>query len=144
MLINESIQIQQDPSAIWEFWLDVSNDTRWREGIIKAEWTSPPPYGVGSTGEHTHEKIGKMNWSVTKYVEGHSFEFVHTAGGLRDSIAFFSVDPTPEGCLATVQMNVSGPILMRVMMFFMRGIMRKGVRDDLATLKALLEDAEKA
>jgi hypothetical protein len=31
--------------------MDVANDVQWRNGIIKAEWTSQPPYGIGSTGE---------------------------------------------------------------------------------------------
>jgi len=139
MLINESIHIQQKPDSNWDFWLDVSNDVQWRDGIVKAEWSSPPPYGVGSTGIHTHEKIGAMHWRVTKLVEGSSFEFMHTAGELKHSIATFSVAPTKNGSLVTVQMNVSGPILMRIMMIFMSRLMRRGVQSDLETLKSIME-----
>jgi hypothetical protein len=139
MVINESISIARKPELIWEYWLDVSNDVHWRNGITKAVWTSHPPYGIGSTGEHTHKDIGVMNWEVTAFNDGSSFEFIHTAGGLKGSIAFFNVASENNGSRVNVQMRVSGPIIMRFMMLFMAGIMRKGVRGDLYKLKELME-----
>ena len=119
--------------------MDVTNDVRWRNGITKAEWTSQPPYGIGSTGEHTHKDMGAMNWEVTRFEDGHSFEFIHTAGGLKGSIAIFQVEPENKGSRVNIQMRISGPFVMRFMMFFMGGIMRKGVRSDLQKLKKLME-----
>ena len=119
--------------------MDVSNDVHWRNGIIKAEWTCQPPYGIGSTGEHTHKDIGLMEWEVTGYEEGSSFEFMHTAGGLKGSIAFFKVELEDNGSKVNVRMNVSGPLIMRLMMLIMAGRMRKGVRGDLQKLKEILE-----
>ena len=139
MLIDESIYISCTPDSIWTYWMDVSNDVHWRDGIIKAEWTSQPPYGIGSTGEHTHKDIGVMTWEVTGLEDGSSFKFIHTAGGLKGSIAFFKVEPENNGSHVSVKMSVSGPFLMRIMMLFMAGIMRKGVRGDLHKLKQLQE-----
>ncbi len=139
MLINESISISRNPESIWTYWMDVTNDVHWRDGIIKAEWTSPPPYRIGSTGAHTHEKMGILYWEVTKFEDGRSFEFIHTAGGLKGSIAIFQVEPEVNGSRVQVQMKMTGPFLMRIMMFFMAGIMRKGVRGDLHKLRELLE-----
>ena len=139
MLINETISISQKPESIWGFWWDVSNDVQWRNGITKAEWTSQAPYGIGSTGEHTHKDMGVLNWEVTRYEDGRSFEFIHTAGGLKGSIAYFQVEPGENGSSVHVQMRMSGPFIMRFMMFFMGGIMRKGVRGDLQKLKELME-----
>ena len=110
-----------------------------RSGITKAVWTSQPPYGLGSTGEHTHKDMGVMNWEVTSFHDGSSFEFIHTAGGLKGSIAIFNVESENNGSSVNVQMRMSGPLIMRVMMIFMGGIMRKGVRGDLQKLKELLE-----
>lgn len=70
MVINESISIAKKPDSIWEYWMDVSNDIHWRNGITKAVWTSQPPYGIGSTGEHTHKDMGVMNWEVTWFDDG--------------------------------------------------------------------------
>ncbi|MEN8204184.1 MAG: SRPBCC family protein [Bacteroidota bacterium] len=139
MLINESKSISQKPDMIWTYWIDVTNDIHWRDGIIKAVWTSPPPYGIGSTGDHTHEKMGILSWEVTKFEDGRSFEFIHTAGGLKGSIAIFQVEPEINGSRVQVQMKMTGPFLMRFMMFFMAGMMRNGVRGDLQKLKELME-----
>ena len=64
MIINESISISRKPESIWNYWMDVSNDVYWRDGMTKAEWTSHPLYGIGSTGEHTHKDIGLMKWEA--------------------------------------------------------------------------------
>ena len=139
MLINETLSISIKPKSIWSFWMDVTNDVQWRNGITKAEWTSQPPYGIGSTGEHIHEKMGAMIWEVTRFEDGRSFEFTHTAGGLKGSVAFFQVEPENKGSRVQVQMKMSGPIIMHFMIFFMGRMMRKGVRGDLQMLKELME-----
>lgn len=142
MVINESISISRKPEIIWDYWIDVSNDVYWRDGMTSAGWTSQPPYGIGSTGRHIHKDIGAMTWEVTGFEDGSSFEFVHTTGGLKGSIAFFKVEPENNGSRVIVQMRVSGPFIMRIMTIFMAGIMRKGVRGDLKKLKELLEKQE--
>ena len=139
MIINESISISRKPESIWSYLMDVSNDVHWRNGMTKAEWTSQPPYGPGSKGEHTHKEIGIMNWEVTRIEDGSSFEFIHTAGGLKGSIAAFQVEAENKGSRVNVQMRMSGPFIMRFMMFFMGSMMRKGVRGDLHKLKDLME-----
>ena len=119
--------------------MDVTNDIQWRNGITKAEWTSQPPYGIGSTGEHTHKDTGALKWEISRFEDGRSFEFIHTAGGLKGSIAFFQVEPENNGSRVNVQIRLSGPFIMRFMMFFMACMMRNGVRGDLQKLKELLE-----
>lgn len=119
--------------------MEVSNDVLWRDGIIKAEWTSLPPHGIGSTGEHTHKNMGIMKWETTSMEDGRSFEFIHTEGGLKGSMAFFQVEAENSGSRVKVQMRMSGPFIMRMMIFFMGVTMRKSVRNDLQKLKDILE-----
>ena len=119
--------------------MDVSNDVQWRNGMSKAEWTSQPPYGLGSTGEHTHKGIGIMKWELTKFEDGSCFEFIHTEGGLKGSIALFQVEKENKGSRVNVQMRTSGPFIMRFMMLFMGKTMRKAVRSDVQKLKELIE-----
>ena len=140
MVINESISISRNPESIWSYWIDVANDVQWRNGITKAEWTSRPPFGIGSTGEHTHKDTGALKWEISRFEDGRSFEFIHTAGSLKGSIAFFQVEPENNASRVNVQMRMSGPIIMRIMIFFMGSTMRKGVRGDLQKLKELLEN----
>ena len=118
--------------------MDVSNDVQWRSGMTKAEWTTQAPYGIGSRGEHTHKDMGVMKWEVTGIEEGRSFEFIHTAGGLKGSIAFFQVEAENKRSRVNVQMQMSGPIIMRIMIFFMGATMRKSVRGDLQRLEIIL------
>lgn len=80
-----------------------------------------------------------MNWEITRFEDGSSFEFIHAAGGLKGSIAIFQVEPENKGSRVNIQMRISGPFVMRFMMFFMGGIMRKGVRSDLQKLKELMD-----
>jgi len=80
-----------------------------------------------------------MTWEIARIEDGSSFEFIHTAGALKGSIAFFQVGPENNGSRVKVQMRMSGPIIMRIMMFFMGSMMRKGVRGDLQKLKELIE-----
>ena len=108
--------------------MDVNNNIHWRNGIIKAEWTSKPPFGIGSTGEHTHKDMGVMKWEITRFEDGRSFEFIHTAGGFKGSIAIFRVEPENNGSRVSIQMRMSGPLILRIMMVFMRGMMRRGVQ----------------
>lgn len=61
MLIDESLFIATKPEAIWEYWMEVSNDLHWCDGITKAVWTTDPPHGIGTKGEHTHKDMGVVN-----------------------------------------------------------------------------------
>ncbi len=139
MVIKESISISRIPESIWNYWMDVRNDVHWRNGITEAVWTSKPPYGKGSTGKHTHKDMGAMTWEVTRFKDGCSFEFIHKTGALEGSIAIFQVDQETNGSRVNVQVRMTGPLFMRVMMLFMGKMMRKGIQGDLLKLKEIME-----
>ncbi|MCF7807042.1 MAG: SRPBCC family protein [Candidatus Marinimicrobia bacterium] len=139
MVNMESVFIAQKPDVIWEFLEDVRNDVVWRQGITKAEWTSKPPYGAGSTGEHTHKQVGRLKWVITQYEPGNSFEFKHIEGALAGSTAFFRVQPENGGSRVDFQATFTGPLKFRFMLIFMGGMMRKSMKTDLQTLKNHLE-----
>ncbi len=139
MEINESISISQSPESIWDFWLPVETDAQWRGGITKAEWTSQPPYGVGSCGVHYANDIGAMSWEVIEWEDGRYFLFIHTKGRLKGSIASYHVDPENGGSRVSIKAKMKGPFIMRVLMVFMKGKMTKGIKEDLQRLKNLME-----
>lgn len=140
MVINESISISQNPETIWNFWIVVTKDVQWRDGIIKAEWTSQPPYGIGSTGVHYHKDLGAMNWEVIRFEDGRYFEFIHREGKLKDSIASFHVEAGKSGSQVSVHAKIMAPFYMRIILLFMRGMMIKGMQADLKKLKELMEN----
>ena len=140
MEINESISISQSPEKIWNFWLPVTTDVQWRDGIFKAEWTSQPPYGIGSTGVHYHEKFGAMPWTVTKMENDRHIEWIHNKDSiLKGSIASYHVEPVNGGSRVTLYAKMVTPLFMRIVMVFVRGKMIKGVRAELQKLKELME-----
>jgi uroporphyrinogen decarboxylase len=99
MVINESLLISRNPESIWSYWMDVTNDVHWRNGITKAEWTSQPPYGIGSTGEHIHEKMGAMIWEITRFEDARSFEFLHLLAKMMMEFSLAQLDLLVEAGL---------------------------------------------
>ena len=99
MRISCSITISQSPEKIWNFWMPVSTDAQWRSGVSKAEWTSQPPYGIGSTGVHFTTDLGPMSWKIISWEDGRCFEFVHIKGRLKGSKASYHVEPENGGSL---------------------------------------------
>ena len=139
MEINESISISQSPEKIWNFWMPVTTDAQWRDGITKAEWTSQPPYGIGSTGIHYHKDLGSMPWEIIKWEDNSFFEFVHRDGAFKGSIASYHVESENGGSRVTIKAKMVLPFFMRIILVFMKGKMIKGTKADLNKLKELME-----
>lgn len=139
MEINESISISQSPEKMWDYLALVTTDVQWREGITKAELTSPPPYGIGSTGVHYHKDLGAFPWTVVKWDEGRHMEWVHRESKLEGTIAFYHVEPEKDGSTVTLYIKMVVPFLMRIAMVFMRGKIVKGIKTDLKKLKTIME-----
>ena len=142
MEINESISISQSPEKIWDFWMPVTTDTQWRDGITKAEWTSQPPYGIDSTGVHYHKDFGAMPWTIIRWEDGRHTEWLHRESKIRGSTASYHVEPENGGCLVSLQAEMTGPLFMRIMLIFMGGMMKRGVKSDLLKLKEIMEEAQ--
>ena len=139
MEINESISISKSPDEIWNFRIPVSTDVQWRDGITKAELTSQPPYGVGSTGIHYHKDLGPMPWTIIKWENGRHMEWVHKESRIKGSIASYHIEPENGGSRVTVHAKMVGPLFMRIIIVFIGGKMKKGVKADLQKLKVLME-----
>jgi hypothetical protein len=134
-----SVSISQNPEKIWNFWLPVTTDVQWRDGIIKAEWTSQPPYGIGSTGAHIHKDFGEMPWTIIKWEEYRHMEWIHRDSKIKGSIASYHVEPENGGSRVTIYAKMAGPFIMRIIMLFMRGRMIKGLKAELMKLKEIME-----
>ena len=139
MEISESISIAQSPELIWKFWMPVSTDVQWRSGITKAELTSPPPYGVGTTGIHYHKDLGPMPWTSIKWEEGRHMEWVCEDSLMKGAIGFYHVEPENDGSRVTMQSTMAPPFFMRIIMVFMAGVIRKSMKGDLQKLKSIME-----
>ena len=139
MEINKSISISQNPDEIWNFWMPVTTDVQWRDGITKAELTSQPPYGVGSTGIHYHKDLGPMHWTIIKWENSRHMEWVFGESKMKGAIGFYHVEPEYNGSRVTMQTKMVLPFFMRIIMVFMAGKIKKRLKGDLQKLKAIME-----
>jgi hypothetical protein len=141
MKIKESIFILQSPVEIWKFWLPVSTDVQWRGGITKAEMTSQPPHGVGSTGIHYSKDLGPLPWTIIRWENGRHMEWVFgECKVMKGAIGYYHVDPESNGSRVSMESTMVPPFFMRIIMFFMSGKIRKGMKGDLQRLKAVMEN----
>ena len=140
MDLKASISISQNPDKIWDYWLPVTTDVQWRDGITKAELTSSPPNGVGSTGVHYHKALGPMPWTIIKWEDGRHMEWIFGDCKLKGFKGFYHVEPENDGSLVTMeQTQASLPFFMRFLMFFTQGIIKKSMKGDLQRLKSIME-----
>ena len=140
MEINESISISQNPQKIWNLWMPVTTDSQWRNGITKAELTSQPPFGVGSTGIHYHKDLGPMPWTIIKWEDGRHMEWIFGECRLKGFLGFYHVEPENDGSRVTMQQTKTVlPFFMRIIVVFSKGIIKRSMKGDLQKLKAIME-----
>lgn len=123
------------PSAVWAALLDAQAWTQWLP-ITKVTWTSPQPFGVGTT--RTVE-IGDQAVEETFFAweEGArmAFRFEKSSLPLSAAVEDYRVIPTATGCelvwlgKASAMWPLSGLIT---------GQLAKGLRDGMPKLEALI------
>lgn len=136
MEIKESISISQPPEKIWNYLFLVTTDVEWRTDYSKTEWTSEPPYGLGSTGVHYHKKMGAIPWSIIKWEEGRHMEWVIGESKFTGSIGSYHIEPENGGSIVTIRSKMVLPLIMRIIMAI---VGRKVVKADLLRLKTIME-----
>ena len=142
MEISKSITISRSSEDIWNFLKLVSTDAQWRNGITKAELTSQPPYGVGSTGIHYHKDLGPMPWTIIKWEDGRHMEWIFGTCRLKGFLGFYHVEPENDGSRVSMQQTKTAPpFFMRIIMVFSRGIIKKSMKGDLQRLKTIMEES---
>ena len=136
MEIKESIFIAKPPEDIWDYMLKVSTDVEWRTDYSRTEWTSKPPFGVGSTGIHHHKQMGAFPWKIIKWEDGRHMEWIIGESKFTGSTGSYHIEPENGGCRVTVQSKMLMPVLMQIIMAIMG---RKVVKADLVRLKIIME-----
>ncbi|GAB2987611.1 SRPBCC family protein [Nocardioides montaniterrae] len=88
------------PRSAEEFWADlVANPLHWCRGL-KIRWTSPAPYGVGTTRHVTSLGLIRANEHFFLWEEGHRHAFYFTDANLplfKSFAEYYEVEPTGEG-----------------------------------------------
>jgi uncharacterized protein YndB with AHSA1/START domain len=139
--IEESIEIDKPPAAVWDAIADYSFDLQWRNGL--QEMTPDPP-GPPTVGTKVHEVVKTSGREyvadtvVTELDPGASYRFTGsgTVGGLSGRRA---VQPALRGAVFTYEIELEPKGAMRLLRPVLGPMVRSGLRKDLGRLKQLLE-----
>ena len=128
------------PKQLFEVFSDADSWSRWATAIAYVTWTSPKPYGVGTTRmvtmrggivsyaeflaweSHSHLAF-RLNQSTSKgtgaFVE--DYQVQETPGGCH---LRFTVAITPRGLATRLGMFIGRPVIARVFQHFLHNLRR--------------------
>ncbi len=137
--IVSSIWIARPAQDIWNYVFEVSTDAQWRDDVIEAQWTSDPPYGVGSTGQHIIKGIGDWPWVTITSVEPRIMGWRVSGGRFEGSHGAYRMEPEGDGSRFFMDTRFKRSIVLSVLMLVMKGRIKRQNAADLNNLKAILE-----
>ena len=140
-IIEESILIKSPVEQVFAYVTDVANLTRWVADMVEAEQTSQGPMGTGTTFKGANKIVGKrMPWTsrVTQYEINKKWGATSTSDStvIDEIISFDSAD---VGTKLTAKYDIRLGGFLKLVSPFMANSMRSQTRNNLATLKKLLE-----
>ncbi len=141
MKIDQSVQIDAAPEAVFAFVTDTSNARRWDSSLEEMEVTSEGPLAEGSTVREVRKSMG---WRSETTFQMNRFEPDRVMGwttieGKFASEGEITLEPQSGGTLLRMRMEASLPLLMKPMSLIMSPMINRQIRNDLATLKGLVE-----
>ena len=141
MRIDQSIQIDAAPEAVFAFLTDTSNARRWDSGLQELEVTSEGPLAEGSTVREVRKSMGRRfetTYRMNQFEPGRSMGWT-TVEGQMDSDGAFTLEPQSGGTLLRMHVDAGLPLLMKPMSLIMSPMINREIRQNLATLKGLVE-----
>lgn len=141
MQMNESVEINRPPEAVFEYLRDVSNDAAWQQMVVEAKQTSDGPLEVGSTGEHRVKFMGMTDnygWKVHEMEPPNRAGWTFTSGPMTGQGGYV-LTATGSGTTLAWTGDVQPKGMRRVLAPIMGPMFRKQARKELATLKGILE-----
>ena len=148
MHFQATIVVGQTNDQVWSFFNDLSNLARWDRSVAQVMWTSPEPYGVGSTFDtiapvrkSRSPKEGlRMSYRMTSYVPNQMYSCVLTNSSLFTSAQWtMSTETSAEGVRITCQfdgtLRFQYSFLLPILLLTYKGAFRR----DLTSLKQAIE-----
>lgn len=136
---ERALYIARSPADIWTFMLDLSNDKRWRTGVLDARVTSVPPVRLGTTGVHRAVCMGDFSWIITEWDDGRRAGWDFTSGALAGTHGSYRIEPERAGSRVIISATMRLNGMWSALMPLMRPIVPRLLAGDLRKLKALME-----
>lgn len=148
MHFQATICVGQTNDQVWSFFNDLSNLARWDRSVAQVMWTSPEPYGVGSTFDtiapvrksHSPKEGVRMSYRITSYVPNHMYSCLLTNSSMFASAKWtMSTANIAEGVRITCQfdgtLRFQYSFLLPILLLTYKGAFRR----DLISLKQAIE-----
>ncbi|MDJ0753387.1 MAG: SRPBCC family protein [Ardenticatenaceae bacterium] len=141
--VNVSIEILGDPEEIFLFISNPANNSRWQQGMISAEVTSPGPLGVGSTYKQIAKFLGRQidsNFEIIAFEPGRMIKGTSVKSTFPITFTRI-VEPAAREGYARVSAVVEGDAsgVYRLFTPILDRLVKRSVEGDYARLKVLLE-----
>lgn len=115
MAITEDLHIDCAPATAFDLMADVRNETRWNDGVSRAELSTDEPVGQGSQFVTYHgSPLGRIESTITAFDRPKRLEFAATSKRMNLAISFTfteagsgtlahgTFDPKPKGVMAVL------------------------------------------
>jgi hypothetical protein len=136
---ESSIWIARPPEEIWNYIFDIAHEAQWRLGVTDAQWTSDPPYGIGSTGLHITENFGTVQWKIIEWEEPYNATWEFTSGLFKGVRGGYRVAPENTGSRVTIHGRAKWASLAKIIMLIMKRSLDRQNTADLEKLKVIME-----
>ena len=135
-----SVSVALSPDAVFAYLADVANEAQWRQSIVGSRYvgTHRPAVGVdGETDVAMGSKSLTMAWTIVEYSEGHKVAW-QLDGDPWNGGGSYTVTPEDDGCSIRAALEVRLKGVARVFEPLVGLQFRRGLRNDLHRLAALL------
>jgi uncharacterized protein YndB with AHSA1/START domain len=143
-LVETTLAIARPPAEVFAFVSDMTNAPRWQTGLHEVRRLTPGPLRVGTEHDFVRRFAGRQVASRNRFVAFDPGEFVafEFPQGSITGRGSYRVEPDGHGgSLLTGRVELEPKGVMRLAQPVLARVLRRDVRRDDQTLKAVLEQA---
>ena len=133
-----TIEIASPPEKVFDTLADMRNETQWNSGVSVAELRSDEPVARGS---RFHVINNKTPYDVTLETYERPSLLVFEGAGKPDVTITYTLTPSAEGTSVSGELDFRPKGLLVVLFAVLAPVIRRSVRKEFASLKALCERA---
>lgn len=139
--VTEQTMIASSPEAVAAFAMDPANDARWIVALTSVRKLTDDPVGPGTQVERVAAFLGREMTYVNEIVEYEPPRrlAMRSVKAPFPMTVLYEFEPAPEGTRARITTEGDASGFYRLATPLLSRMVARGVRRDLAELKALLE-----
>ena len=130
VVVRAEVSVPASPAEVWPAFADAPAWVRWFTGMQDARYTSPPPYGVGST--RSVRVMGLVaDETILAFDPGKRFAFRVDAANLpmlRALVEVVTLEPDGAGTRVVYRQALEPKPWLRPLRPLLRGQMERGLR----------------